>query len=222
MTTPIRILVVDDHEIVRKGIRALLSTKRDIKVVGEAGDGESAIAQARELKPDVILMDLEMPKLDGVQAIKAIAAAIAAPRILVLTSFSDDEKVFSAIKAGALGYLLKDSGPNELLQAIRQVNRGEPSLDPSVARKVLAEFSGPPREKQGPARLTAREIEILQSVAQGRSNKDIAGLLFISEETVHTHVSSILGKLHVASRTQAALYALKEGIASLDDIPEKE
>lgn len=219
MTAPIRVLVVDDHEIVRKGIRALLATKRDIKVVGEAGDGEAAVAQARLLEPDVILMDLAMPKMDGIRAIREIAAERAQSRILVLTSFSEDDKVFAAIKAGALGYLLKDSGPRELLQAIRRVHRGEPSLDPSVARKVLAEFSCPPPKKPSADPLTARETDILQSLAQGRSNKEIAGLLFISEETVHTHVSSILGKLHLASRTQAAPYALKEGMARLEDIP---
>jgi NarL family two-component system response regulator LiaR len=160
-----------------------------------------------------------MPKLDGIEATRQITAALPGTRVLVLTSFAADDKVFPAIKAGALGYLLKDSGPQELVQAIRQVHRGEPSLDPSIARKVLAELSGPPKEPLTPDPLTARELGILRLIAQGRSNKEIAGQLVIAEETVHTHVSNILNKLHLASRTQAALYALKEGIASLDDIP---
>ncbi len=220
MSSPIRVLIVDDHEIVRKGIRALLATKRDIQVVGEAGDGAEAVTQAQTLHPDVILMDLMMPKMDGIQATKEITASLPGTRVLVLTSFAADAQVFPAIKAGALGYLLKDSGPQELIQAIRQVHRGEPSLDATVARKVLAELSNPPARPLTPDPLTARELDILRQVAQGKSNKEIAGALVISEETVHAHVSNILGKLHLASRTQAALYALKEGIASVNDIPE--
>jgi two-component system, NarL family, response regulator LiaR len=220
MSAPIRVLIVDDHEIVRKGIRALLATKRDIQVVGEAGDGEQAIIQAQALHPDVVLMDLVMPRLDGIQATRQITACQPNIRILVLTSFAADEQVFPAIKAGALGYLLKDSSPQELLQAIRQVYRGEPSLHPSVALKLLTELSNPPQTPLTPDPLTARELDILRLVAQGQSNKEIADHLVIAEETVHTHVSSILSKLHLASRTQAALYALKEGLASLADIPD--
>jgi len=220
MPAPIRVLIVDDHEIVRKGIRALLATKRDIQVVGEAGDGEQAVVQAQALHPDVVLMDLVMPHLDGIQATCQITALQPGVRILVLTSFAADEQVFPAIKAGALGYLLKDSGPQELLQAIRQVYRGEPSLHPTVARKLLSELSDPPQKPLTPDPLTARELDILRLVAQGQSNKEIADRLVISEETVHTHVSNILNKLHLASRTQAALYALKEGLASLADIPD--
>jgi two-component system, NarL family, response regulator LiaR len=219
MPSPIRFLIVDDHEIVRKGIRALLATKRDIQVVGEARDGAEAMTQAQTLDPDVILMDLMMPKVNGIQATHEITTQQPGARILVLTSFAADEQIFPAIKAGALGYLLKDSSPQELVQAIRQVFRGEPSLDPSVARKVLYEISTPPQKPLTPDPLTAREMEILRLVAQGKSNKEIAGYLVIAEETVHTHVSNILNKLHLASRTQAALYALKEGIASVDDIP---
>jgi NarL family two-component system response regulator LiaR len=219
MSSPIRVLIVDDHEIVRKGIRALLATKRDIQVVGEASDGAEAVTQAQTLRPDIILMDLMMPKMNGIEATREITAGQPGARVLVLTSFAADEQVFPAIKAGALGYLLKDSGPQELVQAIRQVFRGEPSLDPSVARKVLTEISTPPQKPLTPDPLTAREMEILRLVAQGKSNKEIAGNLVIAEETVHTHVSNILNKLHLASRTQAALYALKEGIASVDDIP---
>ena len=220
MSSPIRVLIVDDHEIVRKGIRALLATKKDIQVVGEAGDGAEAVTQAQALHPDVILMDLMMPKMDGIQATREITASLPETRVLVLTSFAADAQVFPAIKAGALGYLLKDSSPQELVQAIRQVHQGEPSLDATVARKVLAELSSPPAQPLTPDPLTARELEILRQIAQGKSNKEIAGTLVISEETVHAHVSNILGKLHLASRTQAALYALKEGIASVDDIPE--
>ncbi len=219
MASPIRVLIVDDHEIVRKGIRALLATKRDIQVVGEARDGAEAVTQAQTLNPDVILMDLMMPKMNGIQATREITTGQPEARVLVLTSFAADEQVFPAIKAGALGYLLKDLGPQELVQAIRQVFRGEPSLDPSVARKVLYELSTPPQKPLTPDPLTVREMEILRLVAQGKSNKEIAGELVIAEETVHTHVSNILNKLHLASRTQAALYALKEGYASVEDIP---
>jgi len=219
MPTPIRVLIIDDHEIVRKGIRALLATKRDIQVVGEAGDGATAVAQALALRPDVILMDLMMPKKDGIQATREITAKQPDTRVLVLTSFAADAQVFPAVKAGALGYLLKDSGPQELVQAIRQVYRGEPSLDPSVARKVLAELSGPPQAPLTTDPLTAREVEVLRLLAQGKSNKEIGEALVVAEETVHAHVSNILNKLHLANRTQAALYALKEGIASVDDIP---
>jgi NarL family two-component system response regulator LiaR len=216
----IRVLIVDDHAIVRKGIRSLLAPKRDIHVVGEAEDGASAIARARALKPDVVLMDLVMPNVDGIEATREIVSRLPATRVLVLTSFADDAQVLPAIKAGALGYLLKTTGPEELLEAIRRVHRGETSLDPSVARMLLAEISAPSRKPLSSDPLTAREMDVLRLVAQGRSNREIAGQLSISEETVHSHVSNILGKLHLASRTQAALYALREGIATLEkDVP---
>jgi NarL family two-component system response regulator LiaR len=220
MPSHIRVLIVDDHEIVRKGIRSLLATKRDIQVIGEARDGAEAVAQVQTHHPDVVLMDLVMPKMDGIQATREITAKLPGTRVLVLTSFAADEQVFPAIKAGALGYLLKDSGPQELIQAIRQVYHGEPSLEASVARKVLAELSSPSQKPLTPDPLTARELDILRLIAKGHNNKEIAGKLVIAEETVHAHVSNILSKLHLASRTQAALYALKEGIASVDDIPE--
>ena len=219
MTAPIRVLVVDDHAIVRKGIRALLSREHEIEVVGEAADGEEAIEQARSLCPDVILMDLVMPRLDGIEAIKRIVAQQPKARILVLTSFAADDKVFPAIKVGALGYLLKDSGPDELVQAIHHVYRGESSLDPSIARKLLQEISHPPKIAPTTDPLTERELDVLRLVAQGKSNREIAEQLVITEMTVRTHVSNILSKLHLASRTQAALYALKEGLASLEDVP---
>jgi NarL family two-component system response regulator LiaR len=220
--SPIRVLITDDHSIVRKGIRALLATEPDIEVVGEAGDGVEAAAQAQALAPDVILMDLVMPKVDGIEATRRILAQQPGMRILVLTSFAADDKVFPAIKAGALGYLLKDSGPDELVQAIHQVYRGEPSLEPSIARKVLLELSQPPKTPLTAEPLTEREVDVLRLVAQGRSNRDIAEELVITEMTVRTHVSNILSKLHLASRTQAALYALREGLASLDDVPSLE
>ncbi len=220
MNSPIRVLIADDHEIVRKGIRALLATKRDIQVIGEASNGIEAVAQTLNLQPDVVLMDLVMPKMDGIQATREITAKQPGTHILVLTSFSADDQVFPAIEAGALGYLLKDSGPQELIQAIRKVHNGEPSLEPDIARKVLAELSGSPQKPLTRDPLTAREVDILRLIAQGQSNKEISGGLSITEETVHAHVSNILRKLHLASRTQAALYALREGIASLDDVPD--
>ena len=220
MTAPIRVLIVDDHAILRKGIRALLSTEPDMEVVGEATNGLEAVAQAQALRPDVILMDLVMAEMDGIEATRRITAAEPAARILVLTSFAADDKVFPAIKAGALGYLLKDSGPLELLQAIRQVHQGQPSLEPSIALRVLQELAHPPGQQPlTPDPLTQRELEVLRLVAKGRSNREIADELVITELTVRTHVSNILGKLQLASRTQAALYALKEGLASLDDVP---
>jgi len=222
-TSSIRVLLTDDHAIVRKGVRALLSTEPDIQIVGEASNGAEAVAQAEVLCPDVILMDLMMPKLDGIEATLQITARFPSVRVIVLTSFAADEKVFPAIKAGALGYLLKDSGPEELVSAIRRVYRGEPSLDPTIARKVLMELSHPPKQQPLTADpLTERELEVLRLIAQGCSNKEIAMKLSVSELTVRTHVSNTLSKLHLASRTQAALYALQKGITSLEDIPELE
>ena len=214
----IKVLVSDDQAIVRKGIRALLGTEPNIEVVGEAENGEEAVSRTKELQPDVILMDLVMPEVDGIEAIRRITSRQPEARILVLTSFATDDKVFPAIKAGALGYLLKDSSPEELVQAIEHVCRGEPSLHPTIARKVLQELSHPqqPKEPRTPEPLTERELEVLQWVAHGLSNQEIANRLTISEATVRTHVSNILGKLHLASRIQAALYALHEGLASLD------
>jgi NarL family two-component system response regulator LiaR len=219
MIAPIRVLIADDHAILRKGIRALLSTEPDIEVVGETGDGLETVAQAQALRPDVILMDLVMPEMDGIEATRRIMAEQPAVHILVLTSFAADDKVFPAIKAGALGYILKDSGPAELVQAIHQVYRGQPSLEPSIALKLLQELSHPPQRPPTTEPLSERESEVLRLLAQGKSNREIANQLVITELTVRTHVSSILGKLHLASRTQAALYALKEGLASLDDVP---
>jgi len=217
MSGVIRVLIADDHPIVRKGIRALLATEADIEVVGEAADGKEAIEKAERLRPDVVLMDLVMPGMDGIEAIRRITARQPETRILVLTSFAEDEKVFPALKAGALGYLLKDSSPEELVRAIHQVHRGESSLSPAIARKLLQEISRPPARPLSPEPLTERELEVLRLIARGKSNREIAGELVISEATVRTHVSNILGKLQLASRTQAALYALREGIAELEE-----
>jgi NarL family two-component system response regulator LiaR len=214
--TPIRVLVVDDHRIVREGLQVLLAEIDDIEVVGEASNGIQSIDQAEQLRPDVILMDLEMPKMDGVEAIRRITAAQPDLRILVLTSFITDDKVFAAIKAGALGYLLKDSSSAELVESIHKVHRGDPALHPDIARKILAELGRAPSTGE-PAvdPLTARELEVLGLVAQGLSNREIAEQLDISLETARTHVNRILSKLHVANRVQATLYALREGISSL-------
>jgi len=218
MTETIKVLITDDHPVVRKGLSAFLAAKAaGIEVVGEAVNGKEALERTKELNPDVILMDLLMPVMDGIEAIKQIKAEVPDARILVMTSFATDEMVFPAIKAGALGYLLKDSDPDELVNAIRRIHRGEPSLHPKIAQKVLMEISSPAAKTPSEDPLTERELEVLQSVARGLSNQEIGVALSISETTVRTHVSRILSKLHLASRTQAALYALKEGLADLDD-----
>lgn len=219
MRGPIRLLVTDDHAIVRKGIIALLATEPSIEVVGEASDGREAVAQARQLVPDVILMDLVMPSIDGPEAIRTILAEQPQVRILVLTSFASDDKIFPAIRAGAVGYLLKESGPEELVQAVHQVFRGESSLDPGIARRLVQEFSAQRELTDARDRaLTGREREVLQLVAQGATNRDVAEQLGISEATVRAHVRSLLRKLRLSNRTQAALYALRQGLASLGEI----
>jgi NarL family two-component system response regulator LiaR len=213
----IRVLVVDDQTIVREGICALLAEIQDIEVTGEAGDGQEAVDKAAALRPDVILMDLVMPRLDGIEAIRRIIAARVDARVLVLTSFSKDDQIFPAIKAGAWGYLLKDSGGAELVQAIRDIHRGRASLHPVIAQKVLQEIKRPSARPPTPDPLTERENEVLCLLAQGLSNPQIAKRLTVTEATVRSHVSNILGKLHLANRVQAALYALQEGIATLED-----
>ncbi|HEY0605327.1 MAG TPA: response regulator transcription factor [Herpetosiphonaceae bacterium] len=217
MTAPIRVLIADDHLVVRTGIRALLALEPEIEVVGEARNGREAVAEALRLQPDVILMDLVMPELDGIAAIERILSNQPRARILVLTSFEADDKVFPAIRAGALGYTLKDFGPADLVRAIQRVHRGESSLHPTVARRVLQELAHPPQHPPTAEPLTEREVEVLRLVAHGESNHEIAAALGIGEGTVRVHVSNILSKLHLASRTQAALYALREGLASLGD-----
>ncbi len=215
MSDTIRILIADDHAVVREGLRTLIGTEPGMQVIAEAADGIEAVRQARALQPDVILMDMVMPRQDGLGAIREIKSQDPGARILVLTSFSDDEKVFPAIKSGALGYLLKNASPNALLKAIRDVHRGEPSISPAIANKLMREMQRssdlPPTESP----LTEREVDVLRLLAQGLSNQEIAEKLFIGEGTVRTHVSNILSKLHLANRTQAALYALREGLAPL-------
>jgi len=212
----IRILIVDDHAIVREGQRALIDTEPGMQILGEAKNGDEAVEMAHSLQPDVILMDLQMPKKDGIEAIKEIKAENPAAHILVLTSFSEDEKVYTAIKAGAVGYLLKDSTPEEILTAIREVHQGEMSMKPSIADKLMRELQRPSELPPTEEPLTEREEEVLKLVAQGLPNVEIAEKLVVSERTVRTHVTNILGKLHLANRTQAALYALREGLADLD------
>ena len=212
----IRILIADDHAVVREGLRTLIGSEPDLRLVGEATDGEEAVQQAQALRPDVILMDLLMPRKDGLEAIAEITEENPEARILVLTSFADDDKVFPAIKAGALGYVLKDSLPDQLLQAIHDVAQGVSSLHPTIALKLIREINQPSDLPPVVDPLTKREVDVLKLVAQGLSNQQIAERLIISEWTVRKHVHNILDKLHLANRTQAALYALREGLASLD------
>jgi NarL family two-component system response regulator LiaR len=207
----ISVLIVDDHAVVRQGLRAFLGVQEDIELVGEATNGVEAVERVRELLPDVVLMDLVMPVMDGIEATRKIRALSPRTQVIVLTSFAEDEKVFPSIKAGALGYLLKDVSPGNLVQAIRAAHRGEAQLHPDIARKLMEEFSAraiePIREE-----LTKRELEVLRFIARGLSNREIAEELVISVKTVKTHVSNILSKLHLSDRTQAAIYALREGL----------
>lgn len=210
----IGVLIVDDHPVVREGLRSFLQLQEDMEVVGEAADGVEALEKVGELVPDVVLIDLVMPRMDGITTIRQIGAISPSSRILVLTSFSEDEKVFPAIKAGAHGYLMKDIKPTELAKSIRSVYRGEPSLHPEIARKLMDQLAK--GEGDAEERLTARETEVLLLIAKGYSNKEIAAALQVSEKTVKTHVSNILQKLHLSDRTQAALYAVRQRIATDD------
>lgn len=217
MSRPIRVFVADDHPIVRRGIRDLLDTEPDLEVAGEATNGRDAVTGAIDLQPDVVLMDLVMSPVDGIEATRQIKARQPQVKILVLTSFATDDKVFPAIKAGALGYLIKDTGPEELIQAIRQVHQGQPTLHPAIAQKLLAEIAQPGEREPIPEPLTEREVEVIKLLARGLSNQEIAGRLVIGVTTVYSHVSNILSKLHLATRTQAALYALREGYVDLHE-----
>ena len=223
MNERIHILVVDDHPVVRKGIVAMLEVEADLEVVGECSNGQEAIQQALYLRPDVILMDLVMPRVDGIEAIRAIKQDNPDARILVLTSFGTADKIFPSLNAGAAGYLLKDSDPGELLTAIHKVFAGEGWLHPAITRQVLSQLNQQAAPAQPAVRahapeddLTDREMEVLRYIAQGLSNQEIARLMTVSEATVHSHVSKVLTKLDLNSRTQAALYALRKGIATLD------
>ncbi len=213
---PLRVLLADDHTVVRHGVRAYLGLTGDITVVGEAGDGREAVRLARELAPDVVLMDLAMPELDGVAATAAIKAERREIEIIVLTSFLDEEHVIGALKAGAIGYLLKDAEPDEVIRAIRSAGRGEAHLDPRAARRLVLEMAAPRAPARDPA-LTPREREVLTLVARGLGNKEIARELRLSDGTVRIYVSAILDKLGLVSRTQAAIYAVRAGLAPLPE-----
>jgi NarL family two-component system response regulator LiaR len=206
----ISVVIADDHPFVRHGLRTYLETLDDMEVSGEATNGAEAVELVERLRPDVVLMDLVMPELDGVGAIRRIHESVPQTKVIALTSFDDDEKVFPAIKAGAAGYLLKDVRPADLAEAIRKASRGEALLAPSVTARLMQEVVGGPPPS---AALTRRELEVLRLIARGMSNKLIARELVVSEKTVKTHVSNILAKLHLADRTQAALYAVREGLA---------
>jgi NarL family two-component system response regulator LiaR len=215
MTEPekITVLLVDDHAMVRQGVRAFLDTQPDISVVAEAASGEEAIKMAAEHAPDVALMDLIMPGMDGVEATRLLTAKSPRTSVIVLTSYHDDEHVFPAIRAGALSYVLKEIGPSELAEAVRKAANGEATLHPRVASRVVRELHGARRGEPNVFHdLSNRELEVLKLVAEGLSNKEISSRLFISEKTTKSHVSNILGKLHLADRTQAAVYAWREGV----------
>lgn len=216
MVDHIRLLIVDDHTVVRHGLRLMLELKPGIEVVGEAQDGEDAISQADLLQPDVILMDLEMPRVGGSQAITEIHQKYPGIRILVLTSFAESDKISMAIKAGASGYLLKDSTPADLLGAIQDVYAGNVSLPPEIAEKLVRELQQPVKNEAPEVALTGREKEIIQLAARGLSNQDIASKLVLSEGTVRFHLSNIFSKLQVTSRSQAILYALRHGWVDLN------
>jgi NarL family two-component system response regulator LiaR len=217
MSDPITVLLVDDHEMVRRGVRAFLETQPDISVVAEAGSGEEAVRLAAEHAPDVALMDLIMPGMDGVEATRRLTSQSPRTRVVMLTSYHDDEHVFPAIRAGALSYVLKEIGPGELAEAVRKAAAGEAVLHPRVAARVVRELYGARRDEPNAFReLSDRELEVLKLIADGLNNTEIAGRLYVSEKTVKSHVSNILGKLHLADRTQAAVYAWRQGVVRRD------
>ncbi|MGZ4221834.1 MAG: response regulator [Solirubrobacteraceae bacterium] len=215
MADAIRVLLVDDHAVVREGLRNFLALQDGLEIVGEAGDGAEAIEQARALEPDVILMDLVMPGLDGIGAMRQLRVRSPGSRVIVLTSFLEDERVLPAIQAGAAGYLLKNVAPAELARAIRAAHAGEAIIDPTAAARLVHAIADDARPRiEEPERLTRRERDVLELIARGQSNKRIALELGISEKTVKTHVGHLLAKLGVSDRTQAALMAIEEGLVS--------
>jgi NarL family two-component system response regulator LiaR len=213
MSDVITVLLVDDHAVVRQGVRTFLATQPDLSVVGEAGTGAEAVALASQHVPDVVLMDLIMPDMDGVEATRRVKQVSPRSQVVVVTSYHEDEHIFPALKAGALSYLLKDLSSDELASAIRKAAVGDAVLHPRVAARVIKELQGPRAEKVNPfTELSERELEVLKLIADGMSNADIAKKLFLSEKTVKGHVSNILSKLQLVDRTQAAVYAWREGI----------
>ena len=218
MTELITVLVVDDHKVVRQGVRAFMDTQPDLTVVGEAGTGEEAVALAAEHAPDVVIVDLVMPGMDGVEVTRQVKQVSPRTQVIVLTSYHQDEHIFPAIRAGALSYLLKDVGPAELADAVRKAANGEAVLHPRVAARVVQELHGARQDSPNPfTELSDRELEVLRLIADGLNNADIAETLVISEKTVKSHVSNILNKLHLADRTQAAVHAWREGVVRRDD-----
>lgn len=214
MNGPIRILLVDDEPLIRSGLSAILSLEEDLAVVGEAGDGAEAWSEAHRLKPDLIMMDVRMPRMDGIQATRALLANAQdhiVPRILILTTFESDDYVFEALKAGADGFLLKRAQPDELVQAVRAVARGESIIYPAKLRELVTKHGSRGRDLIGEAGLSSREAEVLRQLAQGHNNQEIAGVMHLGVETVKTHISSILAKLNVRDRTQAVILAYESG-----------
>ena len=217
MTTKIKVMIVDDHGIVRQGLRTYLDLLEDITIIAEAENGLVALEKVKQFNPDIVLMDLVMPEMDGIEATHKICGSYPDVKVIVLTSFTEDEKVFAAIKTGAVGYLLKDISPPDLAKAIQAVHSGETSLHPEITKKLMNQFVSPKSDIEiTPDELTPREMEVLQLIAQGLSNKELAKKLTISEKTVKTHLSSIFSKLHLSDRTQAAIYALKHNLVPDD------
>jgi NarL family two-component system response regulator LiaR len=213
MSEPITVMLVDDHAMVRQGVKAFLATQPDLSVVGEAGSGEEAVMMAAQFVPDVILMDLIMPSMDGVEATRRVKQVSPRSQVVVLTSYHEDENIFPALKAGALSYILKDLSADELASAVRKAAIGEAILHPRVAARVIKEVQGARDEKVNPfTELSQRELEVLKLIADGMSNAEMAAKLVLSEKTIKGHVSNILSKLQLADRTQAAVYAWREGI----------
>jgi len=214
---PIRLLIVDDHTMVRRGMKVLLDEYEDIEVVGEASNGLKAIELVDQLKPDVVLIDLAMPVMDGIEAIKRIIANHPNQRIIVLTSFAGDDKLFESIRAGAMGYLVKDAQPDELVQSIRNVCTGEPTLNPAIAWRLLRGMTGAETAKRPAEELSERELEVLRLLTKGKTDQEIAQQLVLTDVTIRTHISRILSKLGLKNRVQAALYGIRSGLVSLEE-----